>query len=223
MPVILLTLHTDTSHDNEMLNLRVLLRDSCQRCDLWPWPNNFLALLRLLSCTLGGCTRTTLDKCEDVSLCHSTILSSTWNLIDIDSLRLGDVPNSWSRQGFSTSTDLITWRCSCNLVFYLILNWNLIRSKRLRCLQGSGWLSCFNIFRAFAFFFDLDDNVTHCNNIIVTVIYRCDLSSCCRWNLGDKLISEYFAQVLILYNDFIGSKFKIMIIQSIIHILLFQF
>ena len=149
---------------------------------------------------------TTLNKCEYVSLCHSTILSSTWNLVDIDSLRLGNVPNSWSRQGFSTSTDLITWRCSCDLIFDLILNWNLIRLERLRCLQRRGWFSRLNFFGTLPLFFDLDDDVTDSNDIIVTVIHCCDFSSCRRWNLGDKLICEYFAQVLILYNDFIVSK-----------------
>ena len=78
----------------------------------------------------------TIDEGEDVALGYSTIFARTWYLIDINTLRLGDVSNSWSRQGFSTSSCiLITWRRCCDFIFNDVLSLNYGWLKRLGSLH----------------------------------------------------------------------------------------
>ena len=111
-----------------MRYLRVFLCDSCE------WRNSWSHAYEASSCggsasscyALRCCAMATLDEAEDVGLGDTAVLACAWHRVNIDSFLLGEMSNSWSRQGFTTrlsisSLELITWRCCCGLVFDLIL------------------------------------------------------------------------------------------------------
>lgn len=147
----------------------------------------------------------TLNEAHEVPFGDTTILAGTVHRVDVNSLLLREVSNSWSRQGFTRQTSsllLITWRCSANLVFDLVLRGHYI-------LRSSCWLSwlhgccrnrSFNFLTSFTRLINLEHNMADWNDLIVTKVDLSDFTSGCRGNLCNEFVREDFAQILVLFN-----------------------
>ena len=125
----------------------------------------------------------TLDELKEVSLGDATTLARAMHLVNIYALLLGEVSNSWSRQRFTSTSStglIITWGCCCNFVFHLILNGHLLYHwLTLRSRQRSCRLRCVNFFLSLSFLFNLKDNVTNWDDVVVTKVDCGDLARCC--------------------------------------------
>lgn len=80
---------------------------------------------------------------------------------------------------------LITWGCCCSLVFNLVSDWNMVVGCCLRLCRSNSrsWL-CSIDFRFFVVF-NLDDDMTNWNDIVVAKVDGGDRACGCGWNLGD--------------------------------------
>ena len=145
----------------------------------------------------------TLDEAEDVAFCDTAVLACTRYRVNIDSFLLGEMSNSWSRQGFTTrwsisSLLLITWRCCCSLVFDLVLCGHNVLGW-LRGLHRRGRFCGIDFHAATsANLINLEHDMTNGDNLIVTKV---DLSNLARGSRGDfsnKFVRENFAQILVL-------------------------
>ena len=83
-----------------MRYLRVFLGDSRERCNSWSHSDKSAS--RGGSYALRCCAVATLDEAEDVRLGDTAVLACAWHRVNIDSFLLGEMSNSWSRQGFTT-------------------------------------------------------------------------------------------------------------------------
>ena len=146
----------------------------------------------------------TFNEGQKVNFGHAAILTRTMYLVDINSFLLGQVSNSWSRQGFSTKCGsacglLITWRRSWNLIFNLLFSSHCVRwGSLLCCLKSMSWFSCINFLAAHLV--NLQNDVSYWNNFIVAEIDLSNFSRGGRRNLGNKLVRKYFTEVLILWQ-----------------------
>ena len=213
MPVILLTLVTtdtqthvqnETSHFSiGKIYLRILFSDAFEGSDSRPRNND--TSWRCCCSALWCCTVSTFDEGHEVGFGHAAILTRTRHLVDINSFLLGQVSNSWSRQGFTTKCGsacglLITWRRRCNLIFNLFLGSHCVCRGSLLCrLKRMSWFSRIN-FLAAALLFNLQNDVPHWDNFIVAKVDLSYFSSGSRWNLCNEFVSENLAKVLILYQ-----------------------
>ena len=123
-----------------------------------------------------------LDEAEDVCLGDTTILARAWHCVNINAFLLGEVSNSWSRQGFTSKSIgelLITWRCSRGLIFDLVLRGHNVLS-RLRYLHRGGWLCCINFVFAtlFTSLINLEHDMADGNDLIVAKVDLEDLACC---------------------------------------------
>ena len=208
MPVILLTLVTaDTNKrtQNEpshisvgKIYLRILLSDAFEGSDSRPRDND--TSWRCCGSALRRRAVPTFDEGHEVGFGHAAILTRAGHLVDINSFLLGQVSNSWSRQGFTTKCGsacglLITWRRRCNLIFNLFLGSHCVRRRSLLCCLKMSWFSCIN-FLAAALLLNLQHNVPHWDNFIVAKVDLSYFSSGSRWNLRNKFVGEDLAEVL---------------------------
>ena len=83
-----------------MRYLRVFLGDSRERCNSWSHSDK--AACCRGSYALRCCAVATLDEAEDVAFCDTAVLARARHRVNIDSFLLGEMSNSWSRQGFTT-------------------------------------------------------------------------------------------------------------------------
>ena len=147
----------------------------------------------------------TLQNSHSFGIRKSTLVPQFSQQVDINSFLLGQVSNSWSRQGFSTKCGsacglLITWRRSCNLIFNLLLSSHCICwGSLLCCLKRMSWFSCINFFAAL--FIYLQNDVSHRNNFIVAKVDLSYFSRGSRRNFCNKLVRENFTEVLILFQN----------------------
>ena len=144
---------------------------------------------------------TTLDECQEVCFRDATALARTMDLIDVNALLLGEVSNSWSRQRF-TSTSMtgliITWGCCCNFIFDLVLDGHLLRDRfTLYGRQRGCRLSCVNL-SFFRHLVNLNDHMTHGDDVVVAIVDSSDFARGCRGDLGDQLVREHLAKILVL-------------------------
>lgn len=123
------------------------------------------------------------DKTEHVSFGDTTILAGSVHRVDINSLLLSEVSNSWSRQGFSTESIsielLITWRCSCILIFNLVLYGNHVlgSSCGLYWCHGCGRLGGFCWQTILSYLINPHHDMADWDNSIITKSDLNDLAS----------------------------------------------
>ena len=109
-------------------NLLILRGNSCQRSDprksMWSTCVLDMRNLSLMSFSLMTCSQ----EVNYVFLCDSSSLASGWHSVDVHSLVLRNVSNSWSCQSF-----VITWGCSL-----LLVTWSMMVG---RMVLMSYWMS----------------------------------------------------------------------------------
>ena len=202
IPVICFTL----KHFTQVRNLLIPICNASERCNFVAMSARscsfFIRWIRTFHLRLCFALFSVANVVNYVGLCDTAVFSCRGNIVDIDALLLCNVAHSGSRQWLIY---IMIVNSSVLLTFFVLSCWGLSSTSLrwlLGCLFGSGHFYWFAIVEL-----NSQNCMSDSANRVVFEVDLFDYATCSWRNLGDKFVSENFAQVFVLLADLAQQKF----------------